>query len=283
MIDVHERHLMLRQHLAAAGRSAGRRFAQAAFTLVVLPYEAFFSLDAILRAAVRLLITQRRLLEWSPSGDPDRTSRTDLAGLYRSMWIAPVVATAAGIYLTLSRPPALAVAGPLLGLWFAAPAIAWWISRPLAPRKPRLTADQAVFLQKLSRRTWAFFETFVGPDDHYLPPDNYQEEPGNKVAHRTSPTNIGLYLLSSLTAHDLGYLTAAGLADAACGGKGRSGEGHAACAKKCIEKGGDIVLVTDENKVIKVHNPDSVKSKAGEKVTVSGKLDGDEIHVESVK
>jgi hypothetical protein len=71
--------------------------------------------------------------------------------------------------------------------------------------------------------------------------------------------------------------------DAACGNKGRSGEGHAACAKKCAEKGGDIVLVTDEKKVIKVHNPDSVRSKAGEKVTVSGKLDGDSIHVDSVK
>ena len=71
--------------------------------------------------------------------------------------------------------------------------------------------------------------------------------------------------------------------DAACGSKGRGGEAHAACAKKCIEKGGDIVLFTDEKKVIKVHNPDSVRSKAGEKVTVSGKLDGDSIHVDSVK
>lgn len=71
--------------------------------------------------------------------------------------------------------------------------------------------------------------------------------------------------------------------DAACGSKGRGGEAHAACAKKCIEKGGDIVLVTDDKKVIKVHNPESVKAKAGEKVTVSGKLDGDSIHVDSVK
>jgi opacity protein-like surface antigen len=89
-----------------------------------------------------------------------------------------------------------------------------------------------------------------------------------------------LFVLSGLAmaADVTGWVT-----DAACGGKGRAGEGHAACAKKCIEKGGDIVLVTDEKKVIKVHNPDAVKSKAGEKVTVSGKLDGDSIHVDSVK
>ena len=81
-----------------------------------------------------MLVTHRRLLEWNPSGDPDRNSRTDLAASYRTMWIAPVIATAAVIYLALSRPAALAVAGPILGLWFASPAIAWWISRPLARR-----------------------------------------------------------------------------------------------------------------------------------------------------
>ena len=114
-------------------RPAGHS-AQAVFTLACLPYEAFFSLDAILRTAWRLL-THRRLLEWNPSSDSDRTTRTDLVGFYRTMWIAPVIAFAALFYLALSRPAALAVAGPILALWFASPAIAWWISRPLARRE----------------------------------------------------------------------------------------------------------------------------------------------------
>ena len=139
---------------------------------------------------------------------PDRTSRTDLAASCRTMWIAPVIACAALCYLALSRPAALAVAGPILGLWFASPAIAWWISRPLARREARLTADQTIFLRKLSRKTWAFFETFVGPEDHWLPPDNYQEHPVAAVAHRTSPTNMGLALLANLSAYDFGYIPA---------------------------------------------------------------------------
>ena len=200
--------VLLRQHLAAAVRSAGRHFAQAVFTLACLPYEAFFSLDAIVRTAWRMLVTHKRLLEWNPSSDADRQSRTDLAASCRTMWIAPVLAIAAAIYLALSRPAALAVAGPILGLWFASPAIAWWISRPLARRGARLTADQTLFLRKLSRKTWAFFETFVGPEDHWLPPDNYQEHPAPVVAHRTSPTNMGLALLANLSAYDFGYISA---------------------------------------------------------------------------
>ena len=124
------------------------------------------------------------------------------------MWIAPFVAFAAVIYLTFSNPAALAVAGPILCLWFASPVIAWWISRPLARSRARLTDDQILFLRKLSRKTWAFFETFVGPEDHWLPPDNYQEHPIAAVAHRTSPTNMGLALLANLSAYDFGYISA---------------------------------------------------------------------------
>ncbi|MGA7105696.1 MAG: glucoamylase family protein [Candidatus Deferrimicrobiaceae bacterium] len=198
---------LLRQHLAAEVRSAGRRFAQAAFTLACLPYEAFFSLDAAVRTAGRMLFTHKRLLEWHPSGrNPDRNHGEGLAAFCRSMWIAPVIATATTIHLVSSQPAALAAAGPILVLWFASPAIAWWISRPLSRRRADLSADQILFLRKLSRRTWAFFETFVGPDDHWLPPDNYQEYRVGVVAHRTSPTNMGIALLANLAAYDFGYL-----------------------------------------------------------------------------
>ena len=107
-----------------------------------------------------------------------------------------------------AHPAALAVAAPILLLWFASPVIAWWISRPLARRKVTLTLEQTHFLRALARRTWAFFESFVGPEDHWLPPDNYQENPDAVVAHRTSPTNMGLALLANLSAYDFGYLPA---------------------------------------------------------------------------
>jgi cellobiose phosphorylase len=198
----------LAQHLGAALRSARLHLEQSAFTLVCLPYEAFFSLDAIVRTAWRMMITRRLLLQWNPSDNADRNSRTDLAGSCRSMWIGPVTAVAATITLVQSSPGVLALAGPILALWFASPAIAWWISRPLAHRQEKLTAAQTLFLRRLSRKTWAFFETFVGPDDNWLPPDNYQEHPSPVVAHRTSPTNMGLALLANLSAYDFGIISA---------------------------------------------------------------------------
>ena len=137
----------------------------------------------------------------------DHRDRTDLLASYRSMAVAPAVAAATWIGLSLTNPAALAVAGPILLLWGASPAIAWWLSRPLARRSARLTVDQAHFLRNLARKTWAYFETYVGPDDHFLPPDNVQEHPAVTIAHRTSPTNMGLALLANLTAHDFGYLS----------------------------------------------------------------------------
>ncbi len=200
--------VLLRQHLASAAYAAERHFAQAAFTLVCLPYEAFFTLDAIIRTAWRMWISHRRMLEWNPSSAHDLSHCTNLAAVCRTMWIAPMLSIGVAIYLGLLRPSALACAGPLLALWFISPLMAWWISRPLVHRGARLTADQTVFLQKLSRKTWGFFETFVGPEDHWLPPDNYQENPVAVVSHRTSPTNMGLALLANLSAYDFGYVSA---------------------------------------------------------------------------
>ncbi len=205
-----------RQHLAATATVAGRQAALTTLAIAFLPYEAMVNLDAIARTAWRMLVTHRRRLEWSPSQaeEPghrrfDDTARGfQLAASLRTMWIAPVIATAAAILLPVVSAPAFAVAAPILLLWFVSPAIAWWISRPLARREARLTMDQTHFLRKLTRRTWAFFETFVGPEDGWLPPDNWQEHPVARVAHRTSPTNMGLALLANVTAYDFGYIPA---------------------------------------------------------------------------
>ncbi|HXG11839.1 MAG TPA: glucoamylase family protein, partial [Gemmataceae bacterium] len=118
-----------------------------------------------------------------------------------------------GLLTAYPNPAALPAAVPFLTAWFLSPALAYWVSRPRAEAEPPLTADERRLLRRLARKTWLFFETFVGPDDHWLPPDNFQEDPGGKVAHRTSPTNMGLYLLSCLAAHDLGYLSLPALAD----------------------------------------------------------------------
>ncbi|MHB8716795.1 MAG: GH36-type glycosyl hydrolase domain-containing protein, partial [Sulfuricaulis sp.] len=200
--------VLLRQHFAASADAAGRRLAQATFALACLPYEMVFSLEAIVRTAGRMLFTHRRLLEWDPSSETQRHDNASLAASFRSMWAAPVIASATALILSLTKPAALVVAGPILVLWLVAPAIAWWISRPHTRREARLTAGQSLFLRQLARRTWAFFETFGGPDDHWLPPDNFQEYRETVVAHRTSPTNIGLALLANLSAYDFGFIPA---------------------------------------------------------------------------
>jgi len=122
------------------------------------------------------------------------------------MAFAPALAVAAAAWLALMNPAALPVAGPVLLLWLFSPAIAWWISLPLPRREARLSREQTRYLGRIARKTWAYFETFVGPDDHWLPPDNYQEYRAATLAHRTSPTNMGLALLANLAAHDFGYI-----------------------------------------------------------------------------
>ena len=205
--------VLWKQHIAYAVHSIGPRFEQAAFALACLPYEAFYSLDAILRTLWRMLIAHKRLLEWRPSSETGRNGPADLAASFRSMWFAPAIASALAIYLLLEFPVTFAVAGPILVLWFSSPAIAWWMSRPLTRRGTQLTVEQNVFLRKVARKTWAFFETFSSAEDHWLPPDNYQEYRGTAVAHRTSPTNMGLALLANLSAYDFGYIPAGALVE----------------------------------------------------------------------
>ncbi|HEY3384573.1 MAG TPA: glucoamylase family protein [Vicinamibacterales bacterium] len=200
-------------HLEGNARSLGRQVTQAMLMLACLPYEACFSLSAVLRTSVRLLVTRRRLLEWTPSGVRAHRAREGVVGAWERMWIGTALAVGACVYLWLARPAALAAAAPILLLWLAAPALTWQISRPITRRGARLTMDQLRFLRGVSRRTWGFFDTYVGPDDHWLPPDNYQESPAPGLAHRTSPTNMGLALLANLSAYDFGYISAGRLVD----------------------------------------------------------------------
>ncbi|WP_430389800.1 GH36-type glycosyl hydrolase domain-containing protein [Dyella sp. 20L07] len=199
--------LPLGQHLRVVFSAAGQHFLRALLVLAWLPHEAIYSLDAVARTLWRMVITRRHLLQWSASREAERTSATSLAGIYRLMWVAPCLAMMVIVALTLWRPMALVVAGPLLLSWLAAPALACWLSKPPARIAFEPVAGQLRFLRVLARRTWAFFEVHVGPQENWLPPDNIQEKPSPTIAHRTSPTNMGLALLANLAAYDFGYVT----------------------------------------------------------------------------
>ena len=195
------------QHLKEALRSSLTRLEQAAFQFACIPHEALYSLDAILRSLLRVFVTRKKLLEWNTMAASSQNFDSSFRPFIRSMWIGPALAIAAIIDLSLRglhRPPIVII---VLVTWFLSPVIAWWMSRPLDEKTPELTNEQIQFLHHLSRKTWKFFEKFVGPEDHWLPPDNFQEMPVAVVSHRTSPTNIGLALLANLAAYDFGYIS----------------------------------------------------------------------------
>lgn len=200
-------------HLITCLTSAVRPLTQCLFTLIFLPYEAFISLDAVVRTLVRVHWTKSNLLEWKTSSDAAHSARSDLTGFFRAMLVAPGIASATLICLILLRPEVLLVAGPLLAMWFVSPAFAWWLSRPIVPTPVKLSQKQHVFLRRTARKTWRYFETFVTEEENWLPPDNVQMNPGEVIASRTSPTNIGMALLADLAAHDFGYISAACLLD----------------------------------------------------------------------
>jgi cyclic beta-1,2-glucan synthetase len=184
------------------------------FALVVLPFEALLSAQAICVTLLRLVITGRGLLQWTPAGQVARTFArgTRRFATWRDMAPAVALTLGVGLLIAVTRPSAMVAAAPLLLTWLAAPAVVDRLSRPRRHGPTVLAADQQLRLRRLARQTWLFYERFVGPEDHWLPPDHFQEWPRQQIAHRTSPTNIGFLLLSTVAAHDLGYVGMSGLA-----------------------------------------------------------------------
>ena len=123
------------------------------------------------------------------------------------MMASPIIAAVVALLVATARPAAWSSALPFLVLWVIAPGVAYWLSRPVGPRQRALTDRDRRLLRSVARKTWRYYETFVTEADAWLPPDNYQEDPEPCLARRTSPTNIGMTLLSTLAAHDLGYLS----------------------------------------------------------------------------
>ena len=197
--------VLMRQHFATSMKSAQLIFGHSFLNMAFLPYEAFFSLDAIGRALWRMIVSRRHLLEWRASSLT--RSSTDLGSNWQSMWFAPALASVVAALLAYYRPEALPAAIPVLLFWLLSPVIAWWISLPLERASAQLESPQTVFLQTLARKTWSYFETFAGAEDNWLAPDNLQEHPTRVIAHRTSPTNIGMALLANLTAWDFGFIS----------------------------------------------------------------------------
>ena len=173
--------------------------------------QALMATDAIVRALYRLSISRRHLLQWTTAAAAQASAKTSLPALLRQHWDAPVVALLllGALWWAVPTSPgwAPALATALCLLWATSPLATWWVSRP-SPADPdaALAPAERVYLAGIARDTWRFFERCVGPGDQHLPPDNLQTTPHDMVAHRTSPTNIGLYLLSVACARQFGWI-----------------------------------------------------------------------------
>jgi len=194
-------------HVRSILASLGRQLAHVVLIVAFLPYDAYMSADAILRTLYRMGVSHRWMLEWVTSQEAARGAHPRLGAFFRTMWFAPAVGLGLAILAVVRDPWGLPVAVPLVVLWMQAPLIAWKISQPRTLATDRLPEDQLFFLHATARKTWHYFETFVNSTEHGLPPDNFQEEPVERLASRTSPTNMGLALLAHLAARDFGYLS----------------------------------------------------------------------------
>ncbi|HEY4946081.1 MAG TPA: glucoamylase family protein [Candidatus Limnocylindrales bacterium] len=196
-----------RSHLRAVGEDIGLAASQVALGLTFLAHQAWLMTDAILRTLARLYVTRRSLLEWMTAAQATSGRTLDLAGFYRQMAGGAVIAAVVAALVLAAKPGAGWIAAPFFVLWLASPLVARWISLPPPESAAeQLSAADVGALRLTARRTWRFFETFVGPEDNALPPDNFQDDPVPVVAHRTSPTNIGMYLLATVTARDFGWI-----------------------------------------------------------------------------
>jgi len=174
----------------------------------LLAHQAWLSVEAIVTVWWRRWVSKRKLLEWNPAQMAQWDAAGNLAAFVRKLSLVTGLSLGLGGLVYLARPESLPFAAPWLGLWALTPLIGWELSsrpRP-APKADQLSGSERRLLRLVARRTWRFFDEFVGEETSWLPPDNYQVSHRDQLALRTSPTNIGMWALSALAACDFGYL-----------------------------------------------------------------------------
>jgi cyclic beta-1,2-glucan synthetase len=194
-------------HLRALGDDLGLAMILSALNLTFLVDQACLMGDAIVRTLWRLVVSRRHLLEWVSAAQAMTTPKLGVFGFMRRMAGALLVGALGLLTVLLLGRGTGPLAAPFVVLWLASPAVARWVSLSPSLKGWKMASEADTHSLRLTaRRTWRFFETFVTSADNMLPPDNFQEDPAPVVAHRTSPTNIGLYLLSVVSARDFGWL-----------------------------------------------------------------------------
>jgi cyclic beta-1,2-glucan synthetase len=177
-----------------------------AVNIILIAHHSWLHLDAIFRALWRLFVSRRNLLEWVTAAQAKEASSMDLRSFFWRMKGSFVIGAGTAVLVSVNHPAAFFWVSPIVFAWCLAAVFGRWISLPsLSEEVLPLNAGDELEMRLYSRRIWRFFTTFVQAEDHFLPPDNFQEDPEPVVAHRSSPTNFGLYLLSTVAAYDFGW------------------------------------------------------------------------------
>ncbi len=199
---------LAKQHFyTEASLDLARAVCAGSWHVAQLLQESLLAADAITRALFRTLASRRQLLQWTTAAAAQSLAKTSLSALARQHWTEPAVAALIGVQLWLAATPHPVFAVGLCTLWAGSPVWTWWASRSVLPlAAEKMSVNDAAYLDGIARDTWRFFERCVGPQDNHLPPDNLQLVPYDMVAHRTSPTNIGMYVLSVACARQFGWI-----------------------------------------------------------------------------
>ncbi|ATW26012.1 GH36-type glycosyl hydrolase domain-containing protein [Candidatus Formimonas warabiya] len=179
---------------------------QVLLTWIFLPYQAYMMTDAMIRTLYRVFFSRKKMLEWVTAADVEKTLKNNGTSFFYTMFPALGEAVIIFFLVLFWAPENLGYAFFSCLMWIGSPWVAYQISKDDGKKQPHLDREAKEALEALARKIWAFYEDFAGEKDHFLPPDNYQENPPNGIAHRTSPTNIGFLLLAILTARDFGFI-----------------------------------------------------------------------------
>ncbi|MGZ3795590.1 MAG: GH36-type glycosyl hydrolase domain-containing protein [Pseudobdellovibrionaceae bacterium] len=202
-----KRSVRIPEHLQFVFTDFGEGLQRAALSLIFLPYNAWLSCDAILRTHYRLL-SKKNLLEWTTAAQTQAVAALNIQHFFQEMWRGLLLTGLGLLAITITYPPGLIFGALFFLAWLLSPLVAYWISRPFEKKilRPVTSSDEEI-LRLTGRRIWHFFSSFVKAEDHFLPPDNFQEEPHPVIAHRSSPTNFGLYILSIFSARKFFWLS----------------------------------------------------------------------------
>ncbi|WP_151611779.1 cyclic beta-(1,2)-glucan synthase [Sinorhizobium alkalisoli] len=199
--------IVARAHIHAVFSEIQAANAQVALRIIFIAHNAAMMADAIVRSIYRTFVSRKLMLEWRTAAQVQSAGHGSISDYFRAMWAAPALAAVSLALAAISDTGLPFIGIPFALLWAFSPAVAWLVSQSAETEDQLVVSEEAIGdMRRIARRTWRYFETFVTAEGNFLPPDNFQETPQPVLAERTSPTNIGVYLLSVMSARSFGWI-----------------------------------------------------------------------------